>query len=178
MESTIGIVQRISFIRFLEGLNFGTNSDFNIATYGRKPMREIYSKINKSRLLHLVKHSEEFGAREELIDPREILQLSSQAVAKGTKFRAHKHIAKSVQISELTAQESWVVISGRVRATFYDTDDSVLESVELSAGDVSVSLAGGHGYEILEDSKVLEFKTGPYLGQAFDKVFIDSISIT
>lgn len=136
-------------------------------------MREIYSKIDPSRLLHFVKRPEDFGAREELIDPSEVLQLSSQAVAKGAKFRPHKHITKSVQIRELTAQESWVVISGRVRATFYDTDDSVIESVELSSGDVSVSLAGGHGYEILEDSRVLEFKTGPYLGQALDKVFID-----
>lgn len=141
-------------------------------------MQEIYSKIDKSRLLHFVKRSGDFGVREELIDPCEIIQLSSQAVAKGTKFRAHKHIVKSVQISELTAQESWVVISGCVRATFYDTDDSILESVELSAGDVSVSLAGGHGYEILEDSKILEFKTGPYLGQSFDKVFIESPSVT
>jgi mannose-6-phosphate isomerase-like protein (cupin superfamily) len=81
---------------------------------------------------------------------------------------------KPVQISELIAQESWVVLSGRVRATFYDTDDSVLESVELSAGDASVTLAGGHGYEILEESRILEFKTGPYLGQTLDKVFIDS----
>ena len=141
-------------------------------------MQEIYSKVEKSRLLHLVQRSGDFGVREELIDPREVIQLSSQAVAKGTTFRAHKHISKTVNINEITAQESWVVISGCVRATFYDTDDSVLESVELSAGDVSVSLAGGHGYEILEDSKILEFKTGPYLGQSFDKVFIDSPSVT
>jgi hypothetical protein len=65
-----------------------------------------------------------------------------------------------------------VIISGRVRVTYYDLDDSVIESVELRAGDVSVTLAGGHGYEILEDSKILEFKTGPYLGQALDKAFI------
>ena len=123
-------------------------------------------------LLHFVERSSNFGAREELIDPQEVLQLSSQAVPQGTSFRPHRHIPKNVQLVELTAQESWVVISGRVKVTFYDLDDTVIESVELAAGDVSVSLAGGHGYEILEDSRVLEFKTGPYLGQTFDKVFI------
>ncbi len=138
-------------------------------------MKEIYSNLDKSRLLHFVKRAVDFGPREELIDPREVLQLSSQLVSRGTSFRPHRHLVKTVQISELAAQESWVVVSGRVRATFYDTDDSVLESVELSAGDVSVSLAGGHGYEILEESRILEFKTGPYLGQALDKVFIDDL---
>lgn len=123
-------------------------------------------------LLHFVERSSNFGAREELIDPQEVLQLSSQAIPQGTTFRPHRHIPKNVQLVELTAQESWVVISGRVKVTFYDLDDTVIESVELAAGDVSVSLAGGHGYEILEDSRVLEFKTGPYLGQTFDKVFI------
>jgi mannose-6-phosphate isomerase-like protein (cupin superfamily) len=137
-------------------------------------MKKIYSNLDKSRLLHFVKSSVDFGAREELIEPNEVLQLSSQLVAKGTSFRAHRHVMKPVQISELIAQESWVVLSGRVRATFYDTDDSVLESVELSAGDASVTLAGGHGYEILEESRILEFKTGPYLGQTLDKVFIDT----
>ena len=138
-------------------------------------MIEIYSNLDKSRLLHFVKRPVDFGAREELIDPREVLQLSSQVIAEGTSFRPHKHIVKKVQISELTAQESWVVISGRVRASFYDTDDAFLEHVELFAGDVSVSLAGGHGYEILEESRILEFKTGPYLGQALDKKFIDDL---
>lgn len=123
-------------------------------------------------LLHFVERSSNFGAREELIEPQEVLQLSSQAIPQGTTFRPHRHIPKKVQLVELTAQESWVVISGRVKVTFYDLDDTVIQSLELAAGDVSVSLAGGHGYEILEDSRILEFKTGPYLGQALDKVFI------
>jgi len=135
-------------------------------------LRKIYSNIDTGRLLHFVQEPEHYGLREELIDPKELLQLSCQAVPGGTSFRAHKHLPKMVRIDELTAQESWVIISGRVRVTYYDLDDSVIESVELRAGDVSVTLAGGHGYEILEDSKILEFKTGPYLGQALDKAFI------
>ena len=59
-----------------------------------------------------------------------------------------------------------------MRVTYFDLDDSILESVFLEAGDVSVTLAGGHGYEIVEDSSILEFKTGPYLGQELDKVFL------
>lgn len=135
-------------------------------------MKKIYSRVEPDRLLHFIQTPADFGIREELISQGEILQLSCQAVPGNTKFRPHRHIPKKVEIKEITAQESWVIISGRVRVTFYDLDDVILEKIDLEAGDVSVTLAGGHGYEILEDSKILEFKTGPYLGQAQDKVFI------
>lgn len=130
------------------------------------------SKIEPGRLLHFVHRSDEFGARRELISESEILQLSSQSIEAGKSFPAHMHISKEVQINSITAQESWVVISGKVEVTYYDLDGSELTKVILEAGDTSVTLAGGHGYRILEESRVLEFKTGPYLGQALDKVFI------
>lgn len=136
-------------------------------------MKRIYSRADSGRLLHFIQRPDNYGTREELIDSREVLQLSSQAVTKDTSFRAHRHIPKPVNITQITAQESWVIISGKVRVTYFDLDDSILEKHVLEAGDVSVTLAGGHGYEILEDSQILEFKTGPYLGQELDKVFID-----
>ena len=135
-------------------------------------MKRIYSKLDSGRLLHFVQKPDYYGPREDLIDQQEILQLSSLAASKGTTYRAHRHIPKTVDIRQITAQESWVIISGRVRVTYFDLDDSILESVFLEAGDVSVTLAGGHGYEIVEDSRILEFKTGPYLGQELDKVFL------
>ena len=43
----------------------------------------------------------------------------------------------------------------------------------LLPGDASFTLYGGHTYKILEqDTIVYEYKTGPYLGQTFDKEFI------
>ena len=45
---------------------------------------------------------------------------------------------------------------------------------DLGPGDVSITLYGGHNYEILEENtRVLEYKTGPYYGQTEDKVFLD-----
>ena len=56
---------------------------------------------------------------------------------------------------------------------FYDLDNSVLTTEILNVGDASFTLEGGHNYEILEDNTlVYEYKTGPYEGQEFDKVFI------
>ncbi len=135
-------------------------------------MERYESKVEPGRLLHFVHRADEFGSRRELIAESEILQLSSQTIEAGKSFPAHMHIPKAVEIQSITAQESWVVISGKVEITYFDLDGSELTKVILGAGDTSVTLAGGHGYRILEESKVLEFKTGPYLGQALDKVFI------
>ena len=56
--------------------------------------------------------------------------------------------------------------------TFYSTvgDDNIISEEILNKGDCSVTLYGGHNYEILEDNTlVYEFKTGPYLGVDLDK---------
>jgi hypothetical protein len=135
-------------------------------------MIKIYSKVEPNRLLHFVHKSDDFSERVDLVSPEQVLQLSSQKIESGSKFRAHRHLAKSLEIYELTAQESWVVIRGIVRASFYDLDDRLLDEIELEPGDASVTLAGGHGYECIQEALVYEFKTGPYLGLELDKTFI------
>ena len=71
-------------------------------------------------------------------------------------------------------QESWVVIKGRVKVYLFDINDSVMETPILEPGDCSITLRGGHTYESLEEGTIVyEYKTGPYLGQKKDKVFIE-----
>lgn len=135
-------------------------------------MEKISSKKNNGQLLHFIHRATDFGKREELIKETQMLQLCSQFISSGTKFAAHRHISKKVSISETTAQEAWVVISGKVQARYYDVDDSLISEHLLGQGDVSVTLSGGHGYTVLEDSLIYEFKTGPYLGVELDKIFI------
>jgi hypothetical protein len=56
---------------------------------------------------------------------------------------------------------------------FYDTDGSLLQTSVLNPGDASMTFQGGHNYLILKDDTVVyEYKTGPYQGQALDKVFL------
>ena len=93
---------------------------------------------------------------------------------KGKKFLPHKHIIKERHYNNQIAQESWVVIKGKVQCIFYDIDDSIIAEPILEAGDASYTLYGGHTYKILEDDTIVyEYKTGPYEGQKLDKVFID-----
>jgi mannose-6-phosphate isomerase-like protein (cupin superfamily) len=55
--------------------------------------------------------------------------------------------------------------SGRVRVDFYDQDQIYLESRIITAGDVLLLARGGHGFEMLETSEIIEIKQGPYAGE-------------
>ena len=91
---------------------------------------------------------------------------------KGRTFQPHKHIIKNGE-QQVIAQESWIVVRGKVKVILYDMDDTLIHTDILESGDCSITFYGGHNYEILEDDTlVYEYKTGPYKGQKLDKVFI------
>lgn len=135
---------------------------------------KIYSKVEPNKLLHIIcRPSKLKETRTDVVDEEQYLQLAILNFNKGKTFKPHKHIYKPVPKSAI-AQESWVVVSGKVKVIFYDIDDSVVETKILDAGDLSITLFGGHNYIILEDDTlVLEYKTGPYYGQASDKKFLE-----
>lgn len=136
-------------------------------------MEKFYSKQVPDLLLHFVIRKDDFvEGRQNLISPDEFLQCSTLNLKAGTTFKPHKHIYKEKHLL-MIAQESWVVITGKVRCTFYDLDNKIIGEPILKAGDASFTLQGGHNYLILADNtRVLEYKTGPYFGQEMDKVFL------
>ena len=110
--------------------------------------------------------------RRDIIDEDQFIQCSALDMDDGKTFKAHQHIWKGGS-GRVIAQESWHVVEGKVRCMFYDTDGGHLMDVEMNEGDTSFTLEGGHNYEILQDdTKVLEYKTGPYHGQELDKIFL------
>jgi hypothetical protein len=111
--------------------------------------------------------------RLDLATAEQYLQLGVITANAGVSFRPHVHLERTVQHENFRAQESWVVVRGLVEVTFFDDHGAVLSNRVLRQGDLSVSFKGGHGYSILEDALVYEFKTGPYLGQESDKRFLD-----
>jgi len=138
-------------------------------------MEKIYSKTQKGQLLHLIYRIGDFRERQDVIPPENFIQCATLKMRNGKTFRPHKHIKKERAYKEKIAQESWVVIRGKVKCYFYDLDDTLLATPTLNAGDASFTLEGGHTYEILEDDTlVYEYKTGPYEGQENDKVFLEN----
>ena len=135
-------------------------------------MEKYYSKAAPDKLLHIVVRLNEVASREDLIPSENFIQCAALKMNKGKTFRPHKHIYKKRTYKKI-AQESWVVIQGAVECIFYDLDDTELARSILKPGDASFTLEGGHNYLILEDNTVVyEYKTGPYEGQEYDKVFI------
>ena len=136
-------------------------------------MIEYYSKMEPNKLLHVVVRKEDLKpGRKDIIPEEHFIQCSHLNMEKGKTFRPHKHIFKN-RTRDVIAQESWIVIQGKVKCIFYDLDDTILVEPILNPGDASFTLEGGHNYEILEDNTlVYEYKTGPYEGQALDKTFI------
>ena len=90
-------------------------------------MNFIRSKID-NKLLHIVHCLDGDNPQERLdIAPEDqFLQLCLLRVNKGRSFRAHKHLWKPPETKSVIAQESWVVIKGSVKVSFYDKDDTLL----------------------------------------------------
>jgi hypothetical protein len=66
--------------------------------------------------------------------------------------------------------EALFVLSGSIHADIYNDECKLLESTIVTAGELLVCIAGGHGYRILsENTKVLEIKNGPYPGPEIDR---------
>ena len=136
-------------------------------------MIKIYSKQDSTKLLHIINRHDEIIGRTDVAPEDQFIQLATLRMEKGKTFRPHKHIWKPSSSPEVIAQESWVVIKGSVRIFMYDIDDTFIREEVIKQGDCSMTFEGGHTYEILEDDTVVyEYKTGPYTGQANDKVFI------
>ena len=143
-------------------------------------MKIYKSKIYPEKILHIVYRKDNFSAlknrsREDLVDSNQFLQLSAMKLDLNQTFKPHYHIWKNGE-EKIIAQESWVVIKGSVKCSFFDIDGKLLAQPILESGDCSVTLEGGHTYNILEqDTHVYEFKTGPYKGQKHDKKFLDEV---
>jgi mannose-6-phosphate isomerase-like protein (cupin superfamily) len=74
----------------------------------------------------------------------------------------HNPVPREVQFTK----EVLFIKSGKVRVDFYDDDQNYLESRILYQGDVILLAFGGHGFEMLEPTEMIEVKQGPYAGEA------------
>ena len=100
-------------------------------------------------------------------------QLGYMNRPEGYKIKPHLHnsIAREVKFTN----EVLFVKSGKVRVDFYDNNKIYIESRILLKGDIILLAEGGHGFEMLENSEMIEVKQGPFVGEA-DKTRFDPIS--
>ncbi len=74
------------------------------------------------------------------------------------------HTHNVVKRDVFNTLETLFIKKGKIRIDFYDDDRNYLESLILNKGDVILLAGGGHGFEMLEESEMIEVKQGPYCG--------------
>ena len=85
------------------------------------------------------------------------------------------HLHNSVKREVSYTKEVLFIKSGKVRIDFYDDKKNYFESRILDQGDVVLLAFGGHGFEMIEDSEIIEIKQGPYCGN-LDKTLFDPVT--
>lgn len=80
----------------------------------------------------------------------------------GYKIPAHVHNPVSREV--VHTQETLFVRSGKVKVSLYTNQGQYINEVVLTSGDVILLVSGGHGFEMLEATEMIEVKQGPYAG--------------
>lgn len=126
-----------------------------------------YIKFNDCLLAIIVKNNFKHNGIKFFTDNKFSQQLGYMNRRTGYIIEPHFHkiINRNVQIT----QEVLIIKSGKIRTDFYSDQQEYIESRILLEGDILLLAHGGHGFEMLEDSEIIEVKQGPYCGEE-DKV--------
>lgn len=103
-----------------------------------------------------------------LTEKSEPLQLGVNFYKAGEVIDSHRHLPRDIHVERV--QEALVISEGRTRLRLYDDEQRPSGEAVLASGDIVLLLSGGHGFEILDDTKIVEIKQGPYDGKTQDKV--------
>jgi len=89
-------------------------------------------------------------------------QLAFMKHHSGHKIAPHVHNMVNRQV--LYTQEVLLIRRGRVRVNLYSSNKEFVCSRELETGDLILLCGGGHSFEMLEETSMIEVKQGPYAG--------------
>ena len=87
-------------------------------------------------------------------------QLGYMNRPKGYIIDPHLHLPVKRQV--FYTNEVLFIKTGKVKVDFYDNDKNFIDSRILMTGDIILLIKGGHGFEMLENSEIIEVKQGPY----------------
>jgi mannose-6-phosphate isomerase-like protein (cupin superfamily) len=90
-------------------------------------------------------------------------QLASMSYPAGKVIPAHTH--NPVRREVFYTQEALFIRKGKVRVDFYSQQREYRKSRMLGRGDVILLIAGGHGFQVIEELNMVEVKQGPYAGE-------------
>ncbi len=86
-------------------------------------------------------------------------------------YEVKPHMHPEVNRALVGTSEFLYVESGRMKVTVFDEEWAVLAEEELTSGEFLLFFRGGHAVTMLEDTRLLEVKQGPYPGDTAAKIF-------
>jgi hypothetical protein len=126
----------------------------------KKHIEQIFDEY---RMIAIIIYSEYTCEGIEFFTPNNFSQqLASMSRPKGYKIQAHVH--KPVPREVKYTQETLFIKKGKIKVNFYDEKKKYLDSRVLSSGDVILLVSGGHDFEMLHNTEMIEVKQGPYAG--------------
>jgi len=127
-------------------------------------MKEAIEQIlHENSLLAIIIHSDYHKNGIEFFTPNDF----SQQIAYMNRPAGYKimpHIHNKLQREVFYTQEVLFIKRGMVKVDFYDECQNHVDTRILKAGDVILLASGGHGFEMIEQTEIIEVKQGPYAG--------------
>lgn len=124
-------------------------------------MKGLIRIINKNKLLAFIIKADFKKKGAEFLTPNEFpQQLAYINHPKGHVINPHIHASMLKQIK--FTQEVLFIKKGKVRIDFYDSKKHYIESRIIENGDIVFLAFGGHGFEFIKDTDMIEIKQGPF----------------
>lgn len=124
---------------------------------------------NSERLAIILRSPYEPVGQEFVSENGDYLQLGAMNLEKGRILKPHIHKSRDEHVP--ITQEALIIMEGKLRVDFYYENKKVKDTT-LNTGDIIILLSGGHGFEMLEKTKLVEIKQGQYIDQKMDKEYI------
>jgi len=119
---------------------------------------------NDQRLAYIIR-GEFTPEKTTFLTPSELnLQLGFVVYPAAGTITPHVHLPVERKI--VGTAEVLIVKKGRCEVDFYNDERQLVSTRELREGDVILTVGGGHGFRMLEDTVLLEIKQGPYVAGA------------
>tara|TARA_A100001388_G_C28760652_1_gene497569 strand:- start:1448 stop:1840 length:393 start_codon:yes stop_codon:yes gene_type:complete len=126
---------------------------------------EIFDK-NKNLIAIVHKDKDFKDGKAFYTDNEKDFQFGTFNLDKGEIIENHIHNSQKREI--YSTSEAIVVLSGMLKIDLFDNEKNFIDSVIIKKNDSILIFDGGHGIQVQEKSKFIEFKQGPYI-QDLDK---------
>lgn len=122
-----------------------------------KYQQKVIAYIIRPKLINEKEH-QFFGADSDYI------QVGVHNKNKKNTIQPHFNIKNSTKINEY--QEFVFVTKGKVKINFFNDSGEFIKSAILETGEGVALIAGGHGFEFLKKTQLVEIKQGPFSGKS------------